>query len=185
MAFCRNRRTILLVSLFDTVSPQPHARLIREAQNNPFTIGRRDNRDASVHLLVPDAYAHTPVLRTPTFRDIEIRHHLDAGSDGCRQVFRRREGLAEESIDAVAHPQLALKRFNVNRAGSRTDRLREDRVYQTDDGRLESPIQHIIRLFVFDADRPPVLSCEIPISPVPCQKLLFAHQPLLDRHGFQ
>jgi hypothetical protein len=74
-----NRRTILLVSIFATVSPQPHARLIREAQNNPFTIGCRDNRDASVHLLLPDAYAHTPVLRTPTFRDIEIGHHLDAG----------------------------------------------------------------------------------------------------------
>jgi hypothetical protein len=109
-----------LVSIFDTVSPQPHARLIREAQNNPFTIGRWDNRDASVHLLVPDAYTHMPVLRTQTFRDIEIRHHLDTGSDGCRQVFRRREGLVEESIDAVAHPQLALKRFNVNRAVSPT-----------------------------------------------------------------
>jgi hypothetical protein len=115
-----NCRTILLVSIFDTVSPQPHARLIREAQNNPFTIGRWDNRDASVHLLVPDAYTHMPVLRTQTFRDIEIRHHLDTGSDGCRQVFRRREGLVEESIDAVAHPQLALKRFNVNRAVSPT-----------------------------------------------------------------
>ena len=176
---------MLLVSLFDSVSPQPHARLIREAQNNPFTIGCRDNRNASVHLLVPDASAHTPVLRTPTFRDIEMRHPLDAGSDGRRQVFRRTEGLAEESIDAVAHPQLALKRFKVNRAGSRTDRLCEDRVYQTDDDRLESPIQHIIRLFVCDADRLPVLSCEIPTLSVPCQKLLFAHQLLLDQHGFQ
>jgi hypothetical protein len=61
----------------------------------------------------------------------------------------------EESIDAVAHPQLAFKRFNMNRAGSRTDRLREDRVYQTDDGRIEGPIQQIIRLFVFGGDRPP------------------------------
>ena len=115
---------------------QVAAFLRQQAQHDGFAEGARHGGNADVHLLAGDALADAPVLRTPTFGDVETgdefhpRGHRREAFDGLRQA------AVEDAVHAHPHQKLLLGRLDVDVRGAQIHRLRQQVVHQRDDGRF-------------------------------------------------
>ena len=81
-------------------------------------------------------HVHAAVLRQPALADVERGHDLDAAGDRGEQVLRHFQRLVQPAVDAVADPQAALGRLDVDVAGAFLDGVVDDVVDQPDDRRL-------------------------------------------------
>ena len=85
----------------------------------------RLRRDAEVDLAADDGARDAPVLRRAGFRDVHVRHDLEAYRDRGPVGFVQAADLAQHAVDAVADAQETLFRFEVNVRGAALDRVGE------------------------------------------------------------
>ena len=99
---------------------------------------------AQVELLALHAHHDAAVLRQATLGDVELGHDLDARDHRGGQVGGRRFGFLEHAVDAVAHLQAVLERFDVDVGGAHLDRALDDQVDQADDRRFGGEVAQVL-----------------------------------------
>ena len=119
---------------------QPQVFLVQQPQHDLFAEQRGHRGHAEVQFLfstVDFVLDHdAAVLRQPLFRDVQLRHDLQAAGHGIAQLQRRIHHRLQHPVDAEPHPHLVLVRLHVNIARAPLHRIRQDQVHQLDDGRL-------------------------------------------------
>ena len=114
--------------------------LVEETKDDLFAEQRRQARDAEVDFLGRavdgEADLDAAVLRQPLFRDVELRHDLDARGDRVAELHRRRHDVVEDAVDAEPDAELLLVRLDVDVAGALLDRRHQHQVDEPDDRRL-------------------------------------------------
>ena len=105
---------------------------------SPKSVGRQDTRKSMsfADAVVREANLDAAVLGQPLFRDVELRHDLDARRDGIPELHRRGHDVVEQPVDAVPDPQLLLVRFDVDVARTLLDGRHQQHVHQLDDRRF-------------------------------------------------
>ena len=110
----------------------------------PEEVGQRRDPEVDVPPLVLEA--ETPVLGEAPFGDVHPGHNLEAGQDRRLQALGGRLRVKEHAVLAVAHPELVLKRLQVNVAGPDLDGPGNQQVHQLNDGRLPGHVTQVADL---------------------------------------
>src|SRR5690606_25451761 len=85
-----------------------------------------------------------PVLWQAAFGDVEPGHDLDPADHRGGEVGRRAFALLEHAIDAIAHLEPVLERFDVDVGRTHLDRALDDQVHQADDRRLGGQVAQVL-----------------------------------------
>ena len=109
---------------------------VEETDNDLLAVDGRQDGDTQIDFLAGDADAEAAVLRQAALGDVEAGENLDARGDRQLQRLRRRAGLDEVAIDAVAELELLLEGLDVNIRRLLLERLDEDQVDDLDDRRV-------------------------------------------------
>ena len=122
---------------------EPHARLVEQAQHGALTVRARNGADAHIHRAGPDAQADAAILRQPLFRNVELRHDLQARDQRRMQGAVWLHHLAQAAVHTEAHAAVALVRLYVNVACTVARRLCQQGIEQADDGRIVGRLQQV------------------------------------------
>src|SRR6266550_1835599 len=101
---------------------------------------RRNRGDAQIDFVAAHCKLDATVLWKPPLRDIEHRHDLDARYDGSMKSTGGGLGLLQHAIIAIPNPKPILKWVNVDIRGARLDCLRDQLIYEANDGRFARQI---------------------------------------------
>ncbi len=117
------------------VQGEEHRRAAQNTDVDRFPVGRGENAHAQVVLVLAERGQDLAVLRQAFFRDIHVRHDLDAGDNSGMKPAngRRHRRLVQNAVDAVAHAQPVFKGLDVNVGGVRLNRLEYQFVDELDD----------------------------------------------------
>ncbi len=109
-----------------------------ETQANALAGNGRDRRHADVDRLAFQFKIDTAILRHAAFRDVEVRHDLDARKHAGLEHFdpRGHGHFMQHAIDAITDAQVVLQRLHVNIGRAFVERLAHDLVDEADDGCL-------------------------------------------------
>ena len=86
---------------------------VEQTDDDFFAIDRGQNRDTQIDFLARHADAKAAVLRQAALGDVEAGEDFDARGDGHLEGLRRRAGLDERTVHAVAEPELLFERFKL------------------------------------------------------------------------
>jgi hypothetical protein len=87
---------------------------IENSDHHAFAVNGGRRSDAQIDIFAANGHGDPAVLRESPLRDVELGHDLDARNDRGGQPVRRRIDGPEYAVDAVAHAQLVIHRFDVN-----------------------------------------------------------------------
>ena len=105
----------------------------------------RHNRDAKVVVFAADANTHAAVLRETALGDVETAHDFEPRSERELHLLRRRSGIDEHAIYAIAQTQRFLKGLDMNIARPVFDRLDQNKIGQLDNRRFFAGGGELIR----------------------------------------
>src|SRR5690606_35275566 len=88
------------------------------------------------------------VVRHALFRDVNLRHDLEARTDAVGDALRRTPDLAQDAVLAEADAVDLLVGFDVDVRGPRLDGVHEDAVDEAHDGRVVDAVFRLGVLFV-------------------------------------
>ena len=135
---------------------------VRGNPDHPVNRGKLCPKGLSEHhILSAPGRAKQPLLRkngvlTPVswdealdtmaerFRDIQLRHDLDARNQRTVQRLLRAHDVAQGAIDTKTHDRRRLERFDMNIRRLFTRRLRQQRVDHADDRRVVFRFEQIL-----------------------------------------
>ncbi len=105
---------------------------------SPKSVGTVETRKSSSFFFAvgPVLDHDAAVLRQALFRDVQLGHDFQAAGDGVLQPQRRRHHRLQLAVNTEPHAHFHLVRLNVNIARASFHRVRQNQVYQLDDGRL-------------------------------------------------
>ncbi len=126
---------------------QPHhgSPAVEDAQHHALAVQRGERAHAHVELALLHAQPHAPVLWQPPFRDVQLRHDLEAADHRRPEVRRRRRRVVQHAVEAVPDTHGSRLRLEVYVARSRRHRLREQQVHQPHHRRLVRQLLEIVR----------------------------------------
>jgi len=121
--------------------------LVEDPEHDLLPEDGRERGDAQVDRPLEHPDLDAAVLRDPPFRDVELRHDLDAGEDRRLQLKRGGRHLLEHAVDPEAHAQLPFVRLDVDVARTAPHRLGDEGVDELDDrGLVRAPRRREFRL---------------------------------------
>ena len=109
---------------------------VDDAHDHLLAVDRRQRREPHVDGAAVDPQAKCAVLRPVANGDVCRGHHLEAIPHGRRRLGRQREHLLEDAAQPVAEAQPGSGGLDVDVAGARFDRPRDDVIAQVDDRRV-------------------------------------------------
>src|SRR5664280_709426 len=121
--------------------------LVQDTHNDLLAIDGGQGADAEVDGLVLDAQGDAAILRLAPLGDIHVGHDLDAGEHAGLDIARQCLLFLQDAVDTVADTQVILLWLHVDIRRALDDGLSDDRVDQSDDGRV---LTHLAQLL--DAD---------------------------------
>jgi hypothetical protein len=107
-------------------------------------VAGRQRGDAYIDRLAADAQRDAPVLRQTFFRDVELRHDLDARDQRGMDRLARLDDVAQIAVDTKAHDGNLLERFDVNIGCAFAQRLRQQRVDHANHRRIVGRFQQVL-----------------------------------------
>ena len=120
-----------------------HAALVEDPHHHALAVHRGNGGHAQVDFLALDAQLDAPVLGQAALRDVERRHDLHARDHRGRQAPRRRFGLVQHAVDAVAHDQAILERLDMDVGRARLECLGEQQVHEANDRGLGGEVLQV------------------------------------------
>src|SRR6266851_1015997 len=123
------------------------ARAVENAHHHALAVHRRHRRDAQVEVAAAKGEADAAILRQTPFRDVHARHYLDARDHGGAQTHGRFGRNLQNSVDAVAHEEPAVKGLDMNVGGAAFDGANDQQIDQTDYRRLACQIAQPVDVF--------------------------------------
>ena len=132
------------------VQVQVDGRAVQHAEHHGFTVLGGQGGNTHVHRPVPYLLDDSAVLRNAAFRDVHVRHDLDAGNNRDGQVNGRRLHFIKGAVHAVADFEFLFKGLKVNVGCFFLNGLRDDQVYKADDGRGGGIFRFIVDLHVVE-----------------------------------
>ena len=123
---------------------EPPGLLVEQAQHHALAVPGGYRRHPHVDRLAGHAQRDAAVLRQALFRDVELRHDLDARDDRGMQRARRLDQVAQRAVDAQPHHRARFEGLDVDVRGAVAQRLREQRIDQADDRRIVLAFEQIL-----------------------------------------
>src|SRR5262249_12548885 len=117
---------------------EDHPALVEQTHHDAFAVDHRDDRNTDVDFSALHAHLDAAVLWQTLFRDVQVRHDLDAADDrGLKAAdFRRQHLRLQQTVDAVPNSERLLLRFDVNITRSFVGGFDQNLIDQADDGSL-------------------------------------------------
>ncbi|OQB89442.1 MAG: hypothetical protein BWX83_01127 [Candidatus Cloacimonetes bacterium ADurb.Bin117] len=115
---------------------------VEHSQNEVFTVDGRDGGDSDIDFLAAHFQCEAAVLGNAGHGNVHIGQYFDAGDNRQEERLGRRRNLDQFAVHAKAHLDVVLLRADVDVAGAVADRLRENRVSQTDNRRFA---RHVLK----------------------------------------
>ena len=109
---------------------------VEDSHDDLLAVHGRQRRDAQVDDGAVDCQADPPVLRHPSFGDVDVGHHLQARDDAGDDRSRLTHPLVQHPVDAVPDAEVVLGRLDVDVGGSLLHGLQDDQVDELDDRSL-------------------------------------------------
>ncbi len=106
---------------------------VEDSHDDLLAVDGRQRGDAQVDHGAVDGQADPPVLRHPSFGDVDVGHHLQARDDAGDDRSRLTHPLVQHPVDAVADSEVVLGRLDVDVGGSLLHGLQDDQVDELDD----------------------------------------------------
>src|SRR6476646_7001083 len=119
----------------DAVERRYGGTAVEHDDHHSIALRCRKRRDAQVHGGTVDRDARPAVLRSKPVGDVEPRENLDARYEGRTERPGKRAYDSEHAVDAVAHGDSLLFRFDVNVARATRDACGEELVDERTHGR--------------------------------------------------
>src|SRR5690606_26123404 len=123
---------------------QHHRLAIEQAHHHRFAVRGRHGADAQVQLLALHPHDDAAVLWQAALGDVELGHDLDPADHRGGEVLRRAFAFLQHAVDAIAHLQPVLERFDVDVGGAQLDRALDDQVHQPDHRRLRGEVAQVL-----------------------------------------
>ena len=121
----------------EVVERHQDRRPVEDPHDDALAVERGHRRHAEVEPPPLEAHADAAVLGQAPLGDVQLRHDLDARGDRRLEALRRRLGVEEHAVDAVADPEAVLERLDVDVGRVRLDRVLDEEVDQPDHRRVE------------------------------------------------
>ena len=115
---------------------QPVRTLVQQSQHHPFAVAGRHRGDPNVHFTAADSERNSAVLGNAFLGDIEPRHDFDPRHQERRQLSFGLYHFPHHTIHSKPDHQLPLKGLDMNVRCVLPDRLREQSIDESDDGRI-------------------------------------------------
>ena len=100
---------------------QPAGLFVQQPQDHALAVNPRQRGNADVDGPARDPQRNAAVLRQAFLGDVQVRHDLGAGDHQRTQTPAELERFTEYPVDAEAHAQVELARFQVNVGGAGSD----------------------------------------------------------------
>ena len=127
----------------ELVEVEHHRFAIEQAHHHRLAVRGRHGAHAQVEFLALHAQHDAAVLRQAALGDVELGHDLDAADHGGGEVGRRALAFVQHAVDAVAHFQAVLERFDVDVRRTQLDRALDHQVDQADHRRFGSQVAQV------------------------------------------
>ncbi len=107
---------------------------VKDTQHDLFAEQGRQGTDTEIDLLaLGQIELDATILWHALFRDIQLRHHLQARCDTLVQLHRRLGDALEQAIDTEAHPIIIFVGLEVDIRSTFADGIDQRLVYELDD----------------------------------------------------
>ena len=133
-----------LVGEAELVEIQHHRLAIQQTHHHRLAVRGRHRAHAQVELLALHPQHDATVLRQPALGDVELGHDLDAADHRGGEVDRRAFALDQHAVDAIAHLQPVLERFDVDVGRAQLDRALDHQVHQPDHRRFRGQVAQVL-----------------------------------------
>ena len=110
--------------------------LVEDADDQALAVHRGCRGDAQVDPAAEQGQPRAAVLRQAALGDVELGQDLDARDHRGRQPGRRRAGLAQPAVHAIAHAQMVARGLDMDVRGVQAQRVGQQLVDQPHHRRL-------------------------------------------------
>jgi len=118
----------------DLMHADAHHVLVQQTHGHGLAVNHGQCRKTNVHVAPVHGQFHTPVLGAAGFRNIEVRHNLEARENADLPRLRRAGNLAQHTVHAVTDAEYVAERFEVNITRALLDGLQKEQAAETDNG---------------------------------------------------
>jgi hypothetical protein len=105
-----------------------------------------NGRNAKIDLLAPHRVRNAPILRQPTFGDVERGHQFDTTDDGVAQRGRRRLARTQATVNPETNREAVGRWLHVNIGCALVHGARKQRVYEANDRRVARRFAQLVEL---------------------------------------